>query len=130
MTQHIDGPIRIVLAEDDSDLRKAFVGILEHLGHRVVCAAANGAELLAMCFAEQVDVAVVDLDMPLIDGLEAAEQISAKGIPVILVSGHPDVRQVVVENEPVVTRIIKPATLESFQRAIAEALSTRPRPGE
>jgi DNA-binding NtrC family response regulator len=118
-------PVRIALAEDDPDLRQAFAGMLKLLGNEVVCAAADGAELLEVCFREQIDVAVVDLDMPVIDGLQAAEAISERGIPVILVSGHPDVREVVVEHEPVVTRIVKPATLESFRRAIAQALATR-----
>jgi DNA-binding NtrC family response regulator len=118
-------PVRIALAEDDADLRQAFVGMLKLLGNEIVCAAADGAELLEFCFKDRVDVAVVDLDMPVVDGLQAAESISERGIPVILVSGHPDVREVVVEHEPVVTRIVKPATLESFRRAIAQALATR-----
>lgn len=119
------GSIKIALAEDEPDLRRAFIGLLEHLGHQVVCAAENGAELLNICCCQQIDVAILDLDMPLMDGLETAEQISQRGIPVILVSGHPDVRSVVVEHEPVVTRIVKPATLESFRVAIAQALATR-----
>jgi two-component system, response regulator PdtaR len=121
------GPVRIALAEDEPDLRHAFVGLLEVLGHRVVCAAANGAELLEACSRQVVDLAVVDLDMPVVDGLAAAEEISEKGIPVIIVSGHPDVNEIVLEHEPVVTRIVKPATLESFRRAIAQALSTHDR---
>ncbi|HEX6962634.1 MAG TPA: response regulator [Lacipirellula sp.] len=117
-------PVRIALAEDDDDLRKAFVGMLELLGNHVVCAAADGGELLEACSKEHVDLAMVDLDMPVVDGLEAAEQISERGIPVVLISGHPDVREVVVEHEPVVTRIVKPATLDSFRKAIAQALGT------
>ena len=118
-------PVRIALAEDDPDLRKVFVGMLKLLGHEMVCAAADGAELLEVCSRKEVDLAVVDLDMPVIDGLQAAESISERGIPVILVSGHPDVSEVVVEHEPVVARIVKPATLESFRSAIAQALATR-----
>lgn len=125
MTHETSTPVRIALAEDEPDLRSTFVRILEHLGHHVVCAVENGAELLAVCFREPVDLAVVDFDMPLVDGLEAAEQIAEKGIPVILISGHPEVRQIVIENEPVVTRIVKPATLESFRAAISEALAAR-----
>ena len=117
--------VRIALAEDDHDLRKAFVGMLELLGNKVVCAAADGAELLEACVVTEVDLAMVDLDMPVIDGLEAAEEIAERGIPVVLISGHPDVREVQLEHEPVVTRIVKPATLESFRKAIAEALATR-----
>ena len=63
--------------------------------------------------------------MPVVDGLAAAEIVSERGIPVILVSGHPDARQVVVEREPVVARITKPATVEALQRAIQAALASR-----
>jgi response regulator NasT len=125
MHQEKTGSVRIALAEDEPDLRAAFVGLLELLGHHVVCAAADGAELLDACRKHEVDLVVVDLDMPVIDGLQAAEEISERGIPVVLVSGHPDVKEIVLEHEPVVTRIVKPATLESFRRAIAEALATK-----
>lgn len=125
MTQHPSAPVRIGLAEDDHDLRQVFVQLLELLGHQVVCAAADGAELIKVCADQQVDVAIVDLEMPVVDGLTAAEEIAERGIPVVLVSGHPDVKEVVIEHEPVVTRIVKPATLESFRTAIAKALETR-----
>jgi response regulator NasT len=125
MTQSTTVSVRIALAEDEPDLRQVFVQLLELLGHEVICAAADGAELLEACSEHEVDVAVVDLDMPVVDGLTAAEEISEKGIPVVLVSGHPDVKEVVLEHEPVAARIVKPATLESFRRAIAEALATR-----
>jgi response regulator NasT len=126
MSQHdTASPVRIALAEDDGDLRKAFVAMLELLGNQVVCAAADGAELLQICYRDRVDLAVVDLDMPVVDGLQAAEEISERGIPVVLVSGHPDAREIVLEHEPVVTRIVKPATLESFRKAIAQALASK-----
>jgi CheY-like chemotaxis protein len=95
------------------------------LGHKVVCSAANGEELIDQCAHEDVDIAFVDLDMPVVDGLAAAEIVSERGIPVILVSGHPDARQVVVEEEPVVARITKPASIEALQRAIKQALAAR-----
>jgi response regulator NasT len=117
--------VRIAVAEDEPDVRKTFVRLLECLGHQVVCSAANGEELINQCVATEVDVAFVDLDMPIIDGLAAAEIVAEKGIPVILVSGHPDASKVVVENEPVVARIVKPATVETLQRAITQALASR-----
>lgn len=118
-------PIRIAVAEDEPDVRKTFVRLLECLGHKVVCSVANGEELIEQVSGEDVDVAFVDLDMPIVDGLAAAEIVSERGIPVILVSGHPDARQVVVDAEPVVARIVKPATVEALQRAIQKALASR-----
>jgi len=128
MTEQV-GPVRIAVAEDEPDIRKTFVRLLEYLGHKVVCAASNGEELVDHCLQEEVDIVFVDLDMPIIDGLAAAEMLSEKGIPVILVSGHPDVCNVVVENEPVVARIVKPATIDSLRRAIDAALASRERMG-
>jgi response regulator NasT len=119
------GPTRIALAEDEPDLLVAVSRLLEKLGHQVVAAVANGSELIEACAAQEVDLAVADLDMPVMDGLTAAEELTERGIPVVIVSGHPDAREIVLENEPVVTRILKPATMESLQRAIDEALSTK-----
>jgi two-component system, response regulator PdtaR len=122
----MDGaPIRIAVAEDDPDVRTTFVRLLECLGHTVVCSVENGEELIDKCQPSDIDVAFVDLDMPVVDGLAAAEVMAERGIPVILVSGHPDARQVVVENEPVVTRISKPASVDEVQRAIDKALAAK-----
>ena len=115
------GRVRIAVAEDEPDVRNTFVRLLELLGHEVVCAVGNGEELIDQCAQLEVDMAFVDLDMPVVDGLAAAEAISEKGIPVVLVSGHPDARQVVVENEPVIARICKPAGIDEVQRAIKKA---------
>jgi response regulator NasT len=117
--------VRIALAEDEPDIRKTFVRLLERLGHQVIFAVSNGAELLDQSLDDRVDVVIVDLDMPVMDGLAAAEEVERKGIPVILVSGHPDSDSVVLEEEPVVTRISKPAGLEDIQRAIEQAMSAR-----
>jgi len=48
--------VRIALAEDEPDVRKTFVRLLEHLGHNVVCAVSNGAELVDGCsLAQAID---------------------------------------------------------------------------
>ncbi len=116
------GPVRIALADDEPDLRISMTRLLTLLGHKVVYAAADGAELLEACAAQDVDLAIVDLDMPVMDGLTAAEELAERGIPAVLVSGHPDVREVVVEHEPVVTRVMKPATIDKLREAIRVAL--------
>jgi response regulator NasT len=117
---------KIAIAEDEPDFRKALSALLTALGHEVVCEAADGAELLAECHEADVDVVIADLDMPVVDGLEAAEQISRRGIPVILLSGHPDADQVNLDHEPVAARLVKPTTSASLEAAIAQALARRP----
>jgi CheY-like chemotaxis protein len=90
--------------------------------HEVVYSAANGKELLQACAELVVDLVIVDLDMPVMDGLTAAEELAERGIPAVLVSGHPDIEEVVLEHEPVVTRVMKPATIDKLREAIRIAL--------
>jgi two-component system, response regulator PdtaR len=126
MAQQRTVSARIAVAEDEPDIRKTFVRLLELMGHTVVYSVSNGAELLDQNLdAELVDVVFVDLDMPVMDGLAAAEEVERKGIPVVLVSGHPDSESVVIDQEPVITRISKPATLDQVQKAIEQALAVR-----
>ena len=115
--------IRVALADDEPDVRNVFVRFLEALGHTVVYAAGNGDELVNKCVELSVDVVFVDLDMPIMDGLAAGELLASQGIPVVLVSGHPDAEEVVLEHEPFAARIRKPATPESVTRAIEQALA-------
>ena len=115
--------LKIALAEDVPGNRKLIARLLERLGHEIVCAVSNGAELVDECSGQKVDVVVTDLDMPVMDGLAAAQELSEKGIPVVLVSGHPDAEEIVLEHEPVVARVLKPASLESLQSAIEQALA-------
>jgi CheY-like chemotaxis protein len=112
----------IALADDVPGNRKILIRVLERLGHKVICAVSNGAELLDEC-SGQVDVVFIDLDIPIMDGLAAAQELSDKGIPVILISGHPDADEIVLEHEPVVTCVSKPASLKSLQSAIEQALA-------
>ncbi len=115
----------IALAEDDANLRKTYVAMLKRLGHAVPCAAANGVELLETYQEHEIDLVLVDLEMPVLDGLVVAEEISKNGIPVVLVSGHPDAEEIVVECEPIATRVMKPVTIDELQRAIAIALTKK-----
>lgn len=111
-------PIRIALADDEPIFRQMLVLLLERLGHEVVCAAANGAELVDGGLDDTIDLAIVDLDMPIMDGLAAAEHAAKAGVPVILLSGHTDVEHVIVEHEPIAARLAKPCTIEELQTAI------------
>jgi response regulator NasT len=116
-------PIRIALADDESTFRQMLVRLLEQLGYEVACAVSNGAELIDSCRRVKIDLAIVDLDMPIMDGLAAAEFVSKDGIPVILVSGHADSECVVPEHEPITARLCKPFSVDELQKAIDAALT-------
>lgn len=116
--------VRIAMAEDEPASRNILARLLRALGHEVVCEAADGAELVDMN-VEQVDLVVVDFDMPEMDGLATAEFMSHKGIPVILISGHEDAKELVLEHEPVAAYVQKPASLDNLRVAISTALNGR-----
>jgi CheY-like chemotaxis protein len=122
-TAHV-ASARIAVAEDDPVVRQTFVRLLEALGHKVVCAAADGEALVDGCANGGVDLVFTDFHLPVMDGLAAAELIAARGIPVVLVSGHPDADQIVVNAEPVSLLIRKPVTIESLQAAIAQCVTS------
>lgn len=123
MNDATTGCAKIALAEDDDNLRKTYVAMLNMLGYSVTVVASNGAELLELSEGQPIDLAIVDFDMPLVDGLAVAEEFSRLNIPVVLVSGHPEAEDLVVEKEPIAIRLLKPVTIGGLERAIEFALA-------
>jgi PAS domain S-box-containing protein len=80
----------VLVAEDDNDLRGVLTAALTRNGHRVL-QARDGAEALAAIEREHVDLLVLDLVMPNIDGYEVLARLKANEkdarIPVVVVSG-------------------------------------------
>lgn len=115
--------LRIAIADDNRPLRQLLAKMIGHLGQRVVYAAADGAELVEASKSIDIDVAIVDLDMPVMDGLATAEELAAKNIPVILISGHPDLKHVRDQHEPLAARLERPFSLDDLEEAIRKAHS-------
>ena len=83
--------IRIVLADDERLIRDAVGALLSLEGDiDVVGVAASGTEAVALALKAQPDVAVVDLQMPGLDGIEVAQELArtAPGIGVVVVTSH------------------------------------------
>jgi len=69
-------PIRVLLADDHTLVRQGLVGLLEDSGEcEVVAEASDGVEAVEMALATRPDVAVLDLSMPRLSGLEAVRRI-------------------------------------------------------
>ncbi len=85
--------IRILLADDHTVVRKGLRLLLEsHPGFEVVADAASGREAIAQTEQHEPDVVVMDVAMPILNGIEAARQISAK-LPqtaIVFLSMHSD----------------------------------------
>ena len=79
--------LRIVVADDEPDVRDYFQRMLPRLGHAVVAAAANGRELVELCREQKPDLIIADVRMPEMDGDEAVQEICRDGpTPFILIS--------------------------------------------
>lgn len=68
---------RVLLADDESDLRSLMVLVLESGGHEVV-AARDGAEAIALSAVGEFDVVVLDVMMPRATGIEVLGEIRAR----------------------------------------------------
>ena len=70
------GPLAILVAEDNAINRMIIDCLLRAQGHAVTLAE-NGEEAVAYCAAERFDVVLMDIYMPQISGIEAAQRIKA-----------------------------------------------------
>lgn len=82
--------LRVFLADDHPLLRNGLRGLLEREGFTVVGEAGDGKEALKLVRQLKPDVAVLDLSMPLLSGIEAARTIQSEGVArgVVLLTVH------------------------------------------
>ncbi|HEY7310927.1 MAG TPA: response regulator [Gemmataceae bacterium] len=115
--------LRIVVADDEPDMRDYFRKILPRLGHTVVAAAETGEELLAQCRTHQPDLVITDIKMPDLDGIDAATKLYAeRPIPVILVSAYSDSHLIErAEADHILAYLVKPIKQTDLEPAIGLA---------
>lgn len=70
--------LRAIIAEDEQLTRTIIRARLEKLGHTVVAEAADGAQAIEMTRLHKPDVVIMDIKMPVMDGIEAARTILAE----------------------------------------------------
>ncbi|HEY9285440.1 MAG TPA: response regulator [Pyrinomonadaceae bacterium] len=117
----------ILVADDTEDIRLMLRMRLEHRGHRVV-EAADGRQAVAVATAERPDVILMDLSMPVMNGIEAARFLRAQpetsDTPIIAVTAHcPDAalhRRAV--DAGCVECVGKPVDFKQLERLIARVL--------
>lgn len=83
-------PTRLLLADDHALVRQGLKAFLERQGFQVVCEAADGQEALRTAVKAQPDVAIIDISMPVLNGIDAARELkkSSPKTKVILLTKH------------------------------------------
>jgi response regulator NasT len=84
-------PFRVLIADDERDMRDYLARILPRMGHVVVSASENGRQLVAEYNRLHPDLVITDVRMPELDGLAAVSEIRRdQPVPVIFISAHQD----------------------------------------
>ncbi len=82
-------PARVIIADDESIIRMDLREMLAHLDYEVVGEAADGRTALDLTEQLRPDLVILDIKMPEIDGIEAAERISERKLaPVVLLTAY------------------------------------------
>jgi AmiR/NasT family two-component response regulator len=81
--------MRILIAEDETIIRLDLRELLEKAGFDVCAEAKDGAEAVELARAEMPDLAIMDVKMPHVDGIEAARQIlDERPIPIVMLTAY------------------------------------------
>lgn len=116
--------LRIAVADDEPDMREFFQVMLPDLGHLVVAVAETGRQLVDLCRQTQPDLVISDIKMPDMDGIEAAQQVSAeRPIPIILISAYHDTELISrASDDHILAYLVKPIKKANLEPAIAIAM--------
>lgn len=117
--------MRILIAEDEAIIRLDLRSQLESEGFEVCAEARDGEEAVELARKTKPDLAIMDVKMPRLDGIEAARQITAQqSIPIVILSAHSQkalVRRAV--NAGISAYLVKPFDLRHLVPTIETALA-------
>jgi DNA-binding response OmpR family regulator len=123
----------ILLVDDEESVQKLLTFPLEREGFRVVHAR-DGEEALARFAEEDIDLVVLDLMLPRLDGLEVCKRLRAESsVPIIMLTARDDELDKVLGLElGADDYITKPFSIREFRSRVRALLrrATAPRPGE
>jgi len=121
-----NGPsLRIVVAEDEALIRLDLAEMLGELGYQVVGQASDGEQAVALVKEHRPDVVIMDVKMPVLDGISAAEAIGKDRIaPVIMLTAFSQKELVErARDAGVMAYIVKPFTQADLAPAVDIATS-------
>src|ERR1700694_6092786 len=81
--------VRVLIAEDETIIRLDLRTLLERAGFEVCAEARDGEEAVELARSEEPEVAVLDVKMPRLDGIEAARRIlDERPIPIVMLTSY------------------------------------------
>ena len=115
--------VRILVAEDETIIRLDLIEMLTEAGYEVVAHAENGAVAIEMAKLHKPDLAILDVKMPLVDGITAAREI-IEIAPVLMLTAFSQ-RELVerARDAGVMAYVVKPFSINDLIPAIEIATS-------
>ena len=120
---NLTAPVRILVAEDEAIIRLDLVEMLTEAGYVVVAQATNGVEAIALALEHKPDLAILDVKMPELDGISAAEKI-IEIAPVLMLTAFSQ-RDLVerARDAGAMAYVVKPFSISDLVPAIEIAVS-------
>jgi AmiR/NasT family two-component response regulator len=118
-------PFRVVVAEDEALIRLDLKEMLEEEGYEVVGEAGDGETAVKLAVSQRPDLVILDVKMPVLDGLTAAGQIAADRLaPVVILTAFSQ-RELVerARDAGAMAYLVKPFTKADLVPAIEMAVS-------
>ena len=118
-----DKKVRILVAEDETIIRLDLVEMLTEAGYEVIAQSENGAVAVELAKQHKPDLAILDVKMPEMDGITAAEQIILLA-PVLMLTAFSQ-RELVerARDAGVMAYVVKPFSINDLVPAIEIAIS-------
>ena len=114
---------RILVAEDEALIRMDLVEMLTDAGYAVVGEAGNGQEAIALARELRPDLAILDVKMPVLDGISAAEEI-IKIAPVLMLTAFSQKELIErARDAGVMAYVVKPFSITDLLPAMEIAMS-------
>lgn len=120
-------PYRILIADDERNVRKMLTTVFSQLGHQIICAD-DGAQAMALFKQHRPDIVLMDIRMPNITGMEALQAMRGMypDVPVILMTAYAAVETAVEALRlGAFDYVIKPFELDELKLLMSHALQLR-----